>query len=1031
MAARGTAPSDPAATAEDHRLRFHVFGAFECWAGAERIHVGGKQSVRILTTLLAEAGRVLPVASLVDATWGVAAPSTSGHQVRKIVADLRHRIPDGGRLILTDGPGYRVDPERIDLDLARFHRHVAAGQDAAVRDPAGAVRELRAALALWAPILAGEGGEVIDAMSELVHARYLTAAEAAMELRLALEPPVAVIADLTDLVQREPLVEALRAQLIRALYLAGRQAEALGQYDTVRRLLADELGVDPGAALQSVHHAVLTNDESALRPASETRTSVRLAPADGDVDPASLPRGAALDQPGGPSTLPRRVGDFVDREREAALVLDALETAGTRHASAVVVHGLAGVGKTSFAVHLAHELSARFPDGQLFVEMPDGAGGTTLSATLEQLFLALGLSEAEIPASTAARLDRWRVLTSRRTMLLVLDDVVSPDDAHALLLSGPGSLTLVTGRTRLAELEDTVGIPLGPLAEDDTVELLRRIVGAQRIDAEAEAAHQLAGLCGGIPLVVRLLGMQLRQSGAESVPSFIGRLEEEGRRLEDLSARGRSLAGGFRLSVAALRPQTFEALTLLAWMPWGGAPVTRAAAAAWTGHELGPLQLGLDQLLDVHLLESRDGVTLEMHDLVRAFARHERPVDEQVLAEAHARLVRYLLAGVLTAADVLAPGRRRLEGVPDVGDVQLVRIGTPAQARRWFVHHDRLLGAVLPVLTRPEDAPWLLHLARGYAVHLLETGLASTGQDVCERAVAAARLVGDRAFERLSLGNLAVFQWRGGQTRTAIETLREALVIAEETGDTRGRATLLARRGAFQVAAGELVPGCESLEEALTGFDPEMTRERASALNSLASAYLRRGLPDRADTCALESLALDDGALNAGLCHLHLASDAEARGDLEAAYAQLQQALAAYELMPGEDRLGVTHAHLAWVQALRGDPSATEHHRAATLALESVPALRRATLENLLAAADTALGDVDAARTRHLQALRYAVALGQDYDAALALDGLAQDELILGRLPESMEYNARAEAELSRMQASPRWLRQPTWAAAL
>lgn len=1010
-------------------IRFRVLGAFECWSGEERIHVGGKQSVRILTALLAEAGRVLPVASLVDATWGPEAPPTSSHQVRKIIADLRRRIPGGADLIATDGPGYRVDPARMDLDLARFHRHVAAGRDLVATDPAEAVREFGAALALWAPILAGSGGEVIEAMSQLVHIRVIAVAESTMELRLAIEPPAAIIADLSDLVHREPLVEGLRAQLIRALYLAGRQAEALHQYDTVRHLLADELGVDPGPALRTAYHGVLANDDEALR-ASVPRGQqhARLSTSDaGDRTTPTGPPAATFDQPGGPSTLPRRLRDFVARADETATVLGALEGADPRDANVVVLHGPAGVGKSALGLHLAHELTDRFPDGQLFVQMPSSEGDHTgtLAAVLEQLFLALGLPPDEIPAGLAARVDRWRTLISRRTMLLLLDDVFDPGDAHALLLSGPGSLTLVTGRTHLSDLEDAVAVALEPLPVADAVELLRRIVGTPRIDAEIEAAHDLARLCGGIPLVIRVVAVQLRRGAAESVGSFLVRLMDEGRHLEDFSERGRSLAGGFRLSICALPPDRHDILESLAWMPWGGLPVTRAAAAAWVGRPLADLQVALDDLIDCHLLESRDGVLLEMHDLLRDYLRRGQASDAAGLDAARTRVSRYLLAGVLAAADVLAPSRRQLEGVPDVTAIEVPKLVTPAQARRWFVNHDPLLGAALRGMTRPEDVPFVLHIVRGYAVHLLETGLASTGQSVCELAVAAARQIGDRPIERLSLSNLAVFQWRAGRTKEAIVTLSLALGIAADTGDTRGRSVLLSRLGAFRVAAGQLVLGCTSLEEALAGFDENMTRERASALSSLSSAYLRRGLLDRADECALESLALDDGALNAGLCHLHLASHFEARQDMEQALTHLRRSLAAYELLPGEDRLGVTHAHLAWVQARRDDPAAHEHYRRAELALESMPTLQRATMENLLAAADTALGDAASARSRHERAVACASALDQDYEVAVALDGLAHDELVLGALPRSMAYHARAEAEFDRMQASSQWFRSP------
>ncbi len=233
---------------EARSLRFNVLGPLEGWAGDTRLRLGGLIQERILGTLLLDPGRVLPIARLVESTWSEDPPVTASHQVRKAVADLRRRIPAGGEVIVTDGPGYRVHLNPEQLDLTEFVQLTGMARDATAEGrPADAVEALQQALDLWrGPTLSGIGGPVIEAAATAFEERRLTIAEQLFELRLSLGESSELVFDLRDLTQAYPLRETLHAQLMLALYRSGRQAEALNEYGKVRELLVEELGVDPG-----------------------------------------------------------------------------------------------------------------------------------------------------------------------------------------------------------------------------------------------------------------------------------------------------------------------------------------------------------------------------------------------------------------------------------------------------------------------------------------------------------------------------------------------------------------------------------------------------------------------------------------------------------------------------------------------------------------------------------------------------------------------------------------------------------------
>lgn len=256
--------------------------------------------------LLLEAGRVVPVARLVEATWEKDPPVTASHQVRKAVADLRRRIPTGTEVIATDGPGYRVVVADDQVDLLEFDALTrAAGQALREGGRSAAAEALRAALALWrGSVLSGTGGPVIEAAATALEERRLAAAEQFFDLCLALGESGELISGLRALITQHPLRETLRGQLMLALYRSGRQAEALKEYGEVRELLVDELGIDPGPRLAKLYEAILRDSPELAAP--ERPAPVAVAP----VRPVPEPAAPAepLPEPAVPVTVPSEGG---------------------------------------------------------------------------------------------------------------------------------------------------------------------------------------------------------------------------------------------------------------------------------------------------------------------------------------------------------------------------------------------------------------------------------------------------------------------------------------------------------------------------------------------------------------------------------------------------------------------------------------------------------------------------------------------------------------------------------------------------
>jgi hypothetical protein len=393
-------------------------------------------------------------------------------------------------------------------------------------------------LALWrGPALAGAASEVLERTAVLrLEEGRLVALEERLEVDLGLGRHVELVGELEALVATHPDRERLRRQLMLALYRSGRQGEALTVYRNTRQMLVEELGLEPSPALQELEQAILRGD-TAIAPALPAGAEARHQPP----------------SPPGPCLLPPDIDDFTGRQAAIAQLQQLLEG---DQATAIVISaiaGKAGVGKTALAVRVAHRLRPRFADGQLYVNLRGAEAQALDQAEVLAGFLrALGVEGAVIAEGLEERVRQYRSRLADRRVLVVLDNAASEAQVRPLLPASPGCAVLVTSRARLSGLEAAHPLTLDVLEADQAVELLATLAGPGRVAAEPEAAATIVGLCGWLPLAVRIAGARLAGRPQWRLALLAERLADEHRRLDEL-------ATGDRRSVPASRSATTAA----------------------------------------------------------------------------------------------------------------------------------------------------------------------------------------------------------------------------------------------------------------------------------------------------------------------------------------------------------------------------------------------------------------------------------------------------------------------------------------
>ncbi|MCK1798973.1 NB-ARC domain-containing protein [Streptomyces sp. XM4193] len=610
-------------------LGFDVLGEVRAYRdGTELPRLGAPQQQSTLLVLLLLAGHAVSMSQLVRALWGEEPPAAAVRSIRTHIWRLRGLLGSDGapaRELVSVGDGYRldidasaVDANRAESALKKAARLRLAGQSDAAGDT------LDEALQLWrGDPLAGVPGPFAERQRDRLSELRLTMVEEHLELDIARGRHQMTILRLRELADAYPLRERLHGLLMRALYAAGRQADALAVFGATRTLLVEEYGLEPGPQLTELHQRILQGD---LRLATVTETAAPVPPGPDRLVPAQLP-----------PDLP----DFTGRRSEVDELCELLTRSPGSAPPVVSLTGMSGMGKSALAVHVAHRVREAYPDGQLFCGLRGTGDRPARSGEVLAGFLsALGVDA--VPAGTAARCRMFRSLLDGRKMLLVLDDARDADQVRDLLPGSPSCAVLVTHRARLAGLPLSRQLGLRAFGPHDSLELLGRTLGRQRIDREPAQASLLADACGGLPLALRILASRLAARPDWPLAAMGERLGDERRTVAELQVGGLAVRGALEPGYRRLPPVQARALRLLA--TGTSERITVSAAAAVLHADRFEAEDVLEALVDAALLETSTPGSYTMHPLVRCFARH------------HARAE---AAAKLRTAPAVSPASRR------------------------------------------------------------------------------------------------------------------------------------------------------------------------------------------------------------------------------------------------------------------------------------------------------------------------------------------------------------------------------------
>ncbi|MBM2621820.1 tetratricopeptide repeat protein [Actinoplanes sp. LDG1-06] len=897
----------------------------------------------VLALLLCRANTAVPFHEVVEELWEHDPPASAAANIRQYVSGIKRLLPG----VTRRGTGYLLTIDPRSLDVWWFQQGAEAARSLiADGELAAAIPVLDSALGLWrGPAVADvPAGPVLTGWRRaLAEQRYVTCEDRA-EAFLGLRAYDRAATQAHDLLALEPLRERAHLLLARARYGAGDVAGALAVLDTARRLLADELGLDPGDDLVALRQAILHRE----------------------ADPATLPPvrpQPATAQRRAPRQLPGEVSPFRGRAAQLAELDRLFRGTGSNRMVVVTLTGTAGVGKTTLALHWAHRVRGWFPDGQLYLNLrgfDPGGEPVDPAEALRTLLTALHVPAARIPATLDDRSALLRsTLTGTRT-LLVLDNARDSDQVRPLLPGSPECLVVVTSRTALLGLVTAGAEPvrLEPVDPSEAADLLAARVGAERVAAEPGAVAEIARLSAYLPLTLAIVAAQAALSARQSLASLaasLGGLAASGGGSSSpggLAAfsGGPSSPGGlaafsggevdvrsvFSWSYRALGPDAARMFRLLGLHP--GADVSVDAAAALASCPPKVAEDLLDELCAAALLHRTGSGRFATHDLLREYAAElavsaaePSAADSAALSVADdagaavARLYQHLLHTAYAAALAITTGRAPLDPPLEAPPgIPVTHLPGHAAASSWLEAEEATLLVVIDRAFAAGHDTLVWQLAWTLADHLDRRGR----WDAWSRCAAAAADAARRshagpAVEADALRFLARARTQLGHPG-AEEAYQRAMALFAEVGDLAGEARACLSYGRLLSAADRWAEAMVTDQRALhlmreAGHD----RGVAAALNSVGWNHAQLGDYRSAIAFCTEAAELSEevdhpmglaAALDSlGYAHHHL-------GNHNEAVALYTRALQTYEQLGDRYYEAEVRTHLGDTHAAAGRP---------------------------------------------------------------------------------------------------------------
>ncbi|MEU8331548.1 BTAD domain-containing putative transcriptional regulator [Micromonospora sp. NPDC048839] len=1019
-------------------MELRILGDLQVVVDGQPVELGPPKQRLVFAVLAVDAGRSVPIEALVDRVWDEKPPAdargvlyTYLTRIRRILTTARsaETVP------ITVGrsqTGYLLsaDPDRVDLYRLRRLAEQAQGLPAEHPDRPTLLRE---AIDLWrGEPLDGLPGDWASRVREGLRQQLIRVLLDWADSEMTHGRPGPVTERLTLAVDRSPLIEPLVVSLMRALYFNGRRAEALDLYARTRVRLVDDLGVDPGTDLQDLHREIL---RGTLRPPVARTPAVEaprpaqpsaVVPVPVEADPEPPHRTGA-----GPGCqLPADLPDHVGCEAQISRALTVLQPDG-RSADGtappvVILSGPGGVGKTALSIRLAYLLRHAYPDGQIFITL-SGCGGDA-GEGLDRVLRALGATNIHQLPRMEDKLGQYRAMLSGRRCLIVLDSAVSAEEVRPLVPGGPGSALIVSSRALLTTLPGAEHIEVPLLEQADSVHLLDRIIGRERVAAEPEATDALVEMCAGLPLALRIVGARIAARPHRRIARLAERMRDERGRLDEMAADGLAVRVSVGVGYQALDPAARRAFRLLGFL--GVPSFAEWLVAALIGGSLDDAEELLEQLADARLVTALPDPThrllrYHIHDLVRLFAR------ERAVAEDADGALRAAVARVLATATDLGErlNQRQPYAVPPLYrqtpqpvDVPTVPLPADHQLPGWLeVESSTLIVAVERAAELGMDvAACALADALVYASFAVRNDFVGWGRTHAA-ASAAARHAGNAVGEAVIACGIALLRYKEDRFVEAEQNFRTAIGLFEAAGHEHGSAAARSGLGAVLREVGrhrEAVPLLTAAAEVLN----RIGGDNAAAHATYGIGHCLRELGDDDEAVLFIGRALDAyralghvrgeaiAARGIGLVH-------RARGELDEAQRWCAQA---HELIvaSGDELLACyTEQALAKVWFRQGDVG-----RALAPLERSLETCRRLNDRFGSALVQRTVGELHLAAGRPevaLEALRLAhdgwVELHHDLGAARTLRDLGAAHAALGDVAAAHQAWETAAATFDRL----------------